>query len=84
MKSIYRPRFLWPAVFLVLGTIMLLHTMHLLPYGLWYKILKLWPALLIAVGLDMLLGRRTRWRVALTLSLAALAVGAVLAGEALQ
>jgi hypothetical protein len=48
-----------PAIMIGLGIVLLLNTLGLLGWEVWWSILRLWPLLLIAVGVDLMLGRRS-------------------------
>ena len=52
---------LGPVILIALGTILLLNTLGVLDWDVWWDILRLWPLLLIAIGLDLLIGRRSIW-----------------------
>ncbi len=71
-----RISFLGPVLLIAIGIILLLNTLGILDWSVWWTLLRLWPILLIAAGLDLLLGRRSIWGSLL----AALLVLAVLAG----
>jgi hypothetical protein len=71
-----RINFLGPVLLIGAGVILLLNTLGILEWGIWWQLLRLWPILLIAAGLDLLLGRLSAWGSLL----AAVLVLAVLAG----
>ncbi len=71
-----RISFLGPILLIAVGVILLLNTLSILDWSIWWRLLRLWPVLLIAAGLDLLLGRVSIWGSLL----AALLVLAVLAG----
>ncbi len=71
-----RISFLGPVLLIAVGVILLLNTLGILDWSVWWRLLRLWPVLLIAAGLDLLLGRVSIWGSLL----AALLVLAVLAG----
>ena len=71
-----RISFLGPVLIIAVGVILLLNTLGILDWSVWWNLLRLWPVLLIAAGLDLLLGRVSIWGSLL----AALLVLAVLAG----
>jgi hypothetical protein len=71
-----RSSLLGPVLLIAIGTVLLLNTLGILEWGIWWNILRLWPVLLIAAGLDLLLGRRSAWGSVL----AAILVLAVLGG----
>ena len=52
---------LGPVILIALGTILLLNTLGVLDWSVWWDILRLWPLLLIAIGVDLLIGRRSIW-----------------------
>jgi hypothetical protein len=56
------------------GTVLLLNTLGILDWSVWWEILRLWPVLLIAAGLDLLIGRRSFWG---SLLVALLVVGVI-------
>jgi hypothetical protein len=66
------------------GIILLMNTLGILEWGIWWSLLRLWPVLLIAAGLDLLIGRRSTWGAllvaALTLALLAGALWVVVNG----
>jgi len=65
------------------GTILLLNTLGILEWSIWWTILRLWPVLLIAAGLDLLLGRYSIWGSLLAVTLViAVVVGALWLSEA--
>jgi hypothetical protein len=43
------------------GVVLLLNTLGIVEWSIWWSILRLWPVLLIAAGLDLLLGRYSIW-----------------------
>jgi hypothetical protein len=65
-----------PVLLIAVGVILLLNSLGILEWGIWWSLLRLWPILLIAAGLDLLLGRFSIWGSLL----AALLVLAVLGG----
>jgi hypothetical protein len=71
-----RTSFLGPVLLIAIGIILLLNTLGILEWSVWWTLLRLWPILLIAAGLDLLLGRYSIWGSLL----AAVLVLAVLAG----
>jgi hypothetical protein len=56
-----RVSLLGPILLIALGTVLLLNTLGILEWSVWWSILRLWPVLLIAAGLDLLLGRHSIW-----------------------
>jgi hypothetical protein len=50
-----------PVLLVAAGIILLLNTLGVLSWDIWWNILRLWPILLIAAGLDLLIGRRSVW-----------------------
>jgi hypothetical protein len=50
-----------PVLLIAAGIILLLNTLGVLSWDIWWNILRLWPILLIAAGLDLLIGRRSIW-----------------------
>jgi hypothetical protein len=71
-----RINLLGPVLLIAVGVILLLNTLGILQWGVWWYLLRLWPVLLIAAGLDLLLGRLSVWGSLL----AAVLILAVLAG----
>jgi hypothetical protein len=71
-----RTSLLGPVLLIATGVVLLLNTLGILEWGVWWDILRLWPVLLIAAGLELLLGRRSAWGSVL----AAILVLAVLGG----
>ena len=43
---------------IVVGVVLLLQTLDVLPWGVWWNIWRFWPVLLVMVGVGILLGRR--------------------------
>lgn len=52
---------LGPVLLMAVGVILLLNTLGILDWSIWWQLLRLWPILLIAAGLDLLLGRYSVW-----------------------
>jgi hypothetical protein len=52
---------LGPILLVAAGVVLLLNTLGVLSWDIWWNILRLWPILLIAAGLDLLIGRRSAW-----------------------
>jgi LiaI-LiaF-like transmembrane region len=50
---------LGPVLLIAAGIVLLLNTLGVLSWDIWWNILRLWPILLIAAGLDLLIGRRS-------------------------
>lgn len=48
-----------PLLLIAAGIILLLNTMGILDWSIWWQLLRLWPILLVAAGLDLLIGRRS-------------------------
>ncbi|MFN2290260.1 MAG: LiaI-LiaF-like domain-containing protein [Anaerolineae bacterium] len=48
-----------PLLVITIGVILLLNTMGILDWSIWWQLLRLWPILLVAAGLDLLIGRRS-------------------------
>ena len=71
-----RINILGPIILIAVGVVLLLNTMGILEWSVWWQLIRLWPILLIAAGLDLLLGRYSVWGSLL----AAVLVLAVLAG----
>ncbi len=66
------------ALLVVVGVILLLNTLGILEWSVWWSLVRLWPVFLIAAGLDLLLGRRSIWGGLLaTAFLVAVVVGAL-------
>ncbi len=72
---------LGPVLLMAVGTVLLLNTLGILEWSVWWTLFRLWPVLLIAAGIDLLLGRRSIWGslLAAALVLAVLAGALVLA-----
>lgn len=49
-----------PAFSISLGTILLLNTLGMLSWEIWWTLFRLWPIILIAIGLELVFGRRSR------------------------
>ena len=71
----HREGLVGPAILIGLGVVLLMNTLGLWPWSVWWTIIRLWPILLVAAGLDLVLGRRSIWGslLALVLTLAILA-----------
>ncbi len=54
-------------ILLFLGVVFLLHTLGILPWGVWGVLWRFWPVVLIIVGLGILLRRYNHWLVSLLL-----------------
>lgn len=52
---------LGPVLLMAIGVILLMNTLGILEWSIWWSLLRLWPILLIAAGLDLLIGRRSIW-----------------------
>jgi hypothetical protein len=52
---------LGPVLLIAIGCVLLLNTLGILEWSVWWQIFRLWPVLLIAAGLDLLIGRRSVW-----------------------
>jgi hypothetical protein len=52
---------LGPVLLVAVGIILLMNTLGVLEWSIWWSLLRLWPVLLIAAGLDLLIGRRSTW-----------------------
>lgn len=50
-----------PVLLIGVGVVLLLNTLGIVEWSIWWSILRLWPVLLIAAGLDLLLGRHSIW-----------------------
>jgi hypothetical protein len=51
----------WGVFLLFLGTVLLLQTLDILPWGLWTTLWRFWPVLIIAAGIGILLRRYNTW-----------------------
>ena len=58
-----RPAPMWGIFLLFLGTVFLLQTLNILPWGLWENLWRFWPVLIIIIGLSILLRRYNPWLV---------------------
>ncbi|NLE99433.1 MAG: hypothetical protein GX601_00495 [Anaerolineales bacterium] len=76
-RPVRRGGLVGPLVLIGAGVILLLNTLGVLDWSIWWSIIRLWPLLLVAGGVDLLIGRRTVWGslVALVLVVAVLAGG---------
>ena len=74
-KGTYRGGLVGPAILIGAGVVLLMNTLGIWPWSVWWMVLRLWPILLVAAGLDIILGRRSVWGslLALVLTLAILA-----------
>ncbi|HEU5103354.1 MAG TPA: DUF5668 domain-containing protein [Roseiflexaceae bacterium] len=61
-----------PAMMIGLGVVLLLNSLGLLSWDVWWTLSRLWPLLLIAAGLELIIGRRS--------ALASLLLAAILLG----
>lgn len=41
-------------IIILLGVILLANNFQILPWSVWYELLRLWPAILIAIGIDLI------------------------------
>jgi len=41
-------------IFILLGLILLANNFQILPWGVWYELLRFWPVILIAIGADLI------------------------------
>ena len=51
--------FVGPVLLILAGIVLLLNTLGIWEWEVWWTILRLWPILIIAAGLDLLIGRRS-------------------------
>lgn len=51
--------FVGPVLLILAGIVLLLNTLGIWEWDIWWTILRLWPILIIAAGLDLLIGRRS-------------------------
>lgn len=74
-RGTYRGGLVGPAILIGAGVVLLMNTLGVWPWSVWWAIIRLWPILLVAAGLDLILGRRSVWGslLALVLTLAILA-----------
>ena len=56
---------IWGIFLLFIGTVFLLQTLDILPWGLWRTLWRFWPVLIIVTGLGILLRRHNLWLVSL-------------------
>lgn len=49
-----------PAFSISLGAILLLNTLGMLSWEIWWTLFRLWPIILIAIGLELVFGRRSK------------------------
>jgi hypothetical protein len=64
-----------PILLIGAGVVLLLNTMGILDWSIWWSIVQLWPLLLIAIGVDLLIGRRSIWGSLLALLLVVAVLG---------
>ena len=50
-----------PVLLIGIGIVLLLNTLGILEWSIWWMLLRFWPILIIAAGLDLLLGRYGVW-----------------------
>lgn len=48
-----------PLLLIAIGVILLLNTLGIVDWRIWWTLLRLWPILLVAAGLDLLIGHRS-------------------------
>ena len=74
-KDTHRGGLVGPAILIGAGVVLLMNTLGVWPWSVWWMVLRLWPVLLVAAGLDLILGRRSVWGslLALVLTLTILA-----------
>ncbi|MCL7452238.1 MAG: cell wall-active antibiotics response protein [Anaerolineae bacterium] len=48
-----------PVILIAAGVVLLLNTLGIVEWSIWWTLLRLWPILLVAAGLDLLIGRRS-------------------------
>ncbi|MGC9334699.1 MAG: LiaI-LiaF-like domain-containing protein [Anaerolineae bacterium] len=48
-----------PLLLITIGIVLLLNTLGVVDWRIWWTLLRLWPILLVAAGLDLLIGRRS-------------------------
>jgi hypothetical protein len=48
-----------PLLLIAIGIILLLNTLGIVDWRIWWTLLRLWPILMVAAGLDLLIGRRS-------------------------
>jgi hypothetical protein len=70
-----RVSILGPVLLIAVGVLLLLNTLGILEWSVWWSVLRLWPVLLIAAGLELLLGRRSVWGSLLAAALVLAVIG---------
>jgi hypothetical protein len=71
-----------PLLLIGIGIVLLLNTLGIVEWSIWWTLLRLWPILIIAAGLDLLLGRYSIWGPLLAaLLVVGVAVGALWLSE---
>ena len=68
-------QFLKGLVIVLVGVILLLNTLNILEWSVWYNIFRLWPLLLVSLGISLIFRRRLSWLAPLVI-LAGLIIGA--------
>ena len=68
-------QFLKGLVTIVIGVLLLLNTLNILSWSIWYNVLRLWPLLLVSLGISLIFRRRMSWLAPLVILLGIL-VGA--------
>lgn len=68
-------QFLKGLVIILVGVILLLNTLNILEWSVWYNILRLWPLLLVSLGISLIFRRRLSWLAPLVI-LVGLIIGA--------
>jgi hypothetical protein len=51
--------FVGPVILILGGVVLLMNTLGILEWDIWWSILRLWPIFVVALGLDLLIGRRS-------------------------
>jgi hypothetical protein len=51
--------FVGPVILILGGVVLLMNTLGILEWDIWWSILRLWPIFIVALGLDLLIGRRS-------------------------
>ena len=46
-------------IFILLGLILLANNFQILPWGVWYELLRFWPVMLIAIGIHLIFRKNT-------------------------
>jgi general stress protein CsbA len=52
---------IWGILLIFVGLVLILQTFSILPWGLWFALIRMWPVLLIVLGVKIILSGRSNW-----------------------